>query len=212
MVAIFFALAGVNQVWHHPAFPHELDDPEQLAGYLGTIENGQSFGILEGDRGIGAFGGSEDHTAILCSRPGALRQYSDCPVRFQHEYLLPSGYAFAIASSGVVAEKAGPARERYNQASALAGELSGRWRIATGAHLPHLAAILHHSTSAESQLCEIVTSTCADADRRELRIRRFEHFVAENEQIIPEAGRALAKGDLVELGRWVDRSQQAAER
>ena len=44
--------------------------PEILAGYLATIENGQSFGSLAGDRGVGTFGGSEDHTAICCCRAG----------------------------------------------------------------------------------------------------------------------------------------------
>ena len=43
---------------------------EELAGYLGAIENGHAYGDLAGDRGVGTFGGSEDHTAILCAVPG----------------------------------------------------------------------------------------------------------------------------------------------
>jgi hypothetical protein len=36
-----------------------------LAGYLGAVENGLTFGSLPGTSGVGTHGGSEDHTAIL---------------------------------------------------------------------------------------------------------------------------------------------------
>ena len=39
---------------------------------------------------------------------------------------MPAGYAFAIASSGVIADKTGGARESYNRASALAAEVTRR--------------------------------------------------------------------------------------
>ena len=57
--------------------------PTDLAGYLGTIENGRTFGPLAGDQGVGTFGGSEDHTAILCCRSATLSQYPirACPLR-----------------------------------------------------------------------------------------------------------------------------------
>ena len=71
MVAIFFALADANDIWGHERFLPELNEPLNLAGYLATIENGQSYGPLAGDRGVGTFGGSEDHTAILCAGPDA---------------------------------------------------------------------------------------------------------------------------------------------
>ena len=69
--------------------------PEDLAGYLATVENGQSFGALTGDRGVGTFGGSEDHTAMLCCRAGELSQYSFCPVRHERQVPFPP----AIGSS-----------------------------------------------------------------------------------------------------------------
>jgi len=40
---------------------------EELASYLGTVENGESYRSLDGDTGVGTFGGSQDHTAIMCS-------------------------------------------------------------------------------------------------------------------------------------------------
>lgn len=44
--------------------------PNRRYEYLGCIENGQSFKTLVGDKGVGTFGGSEDHTAIMASEPG----------------------------------------------------------------------------------------------------------------------------------------------
>ena len=81
MVAIWFALADANDIWSHERYLPELNEPLNLAGYLATIENGQSYGPLAGDRGVGTFGGSEDHTAILCARPGFVSQYAYCPVQ-----------------------------------------------------------------------------------------------------------------------------------
>ena len=53
MVAIALALADANDIWSHERFLPELNEPLNLAGYLATIENGQSYGPLAGDRGEG---------------------------------------------------------------------------------------------------------------------------------------------------------------
>jgi len=42
--------------------------------------------------------------------------------------------------------------------------------------------------------------------------KRFEHFLAESEHIIPAAGEAFAAGDLAEFGWLVTRSQKLAEK
>ena len=67
-VAVFLALAEVNRLAARDEYWHNIGGPTDLAGYLGTIENGQTFGSLEGDRGVGTFSGSEDQTAIFCDR------------------------------------------------------------------------------------------------------------------------------------------------
>jgi galactokinase len=74
VVAMFLALARVNDIQSRDAYRRAIQTREQLAEYLGTIENGESFGELAGERGVGTFGGSEDHTAILCARAGKLLQ------------------------------------------------------------------------------------------------------------------------------------------
>ncbi len=210
MVAVFLALADANRLADRPEFRANIKGRLDLAGYLGTIENGQTFGTLEGDRGVGTFGGSEDHTALLCSRSGELGRFAYCPVRLVERIPLPTGYTLAIATSGVMAEKTGAAREQYNTASRLAGRLVELWRQATGRDDPHLAAVLADSPNAAARLRTIVEGT-REPDSTAL-LQRLEHFIVENQQIIPAADAALADSNLTEFGRLVDRSQQAAER
>ncbi len=211
MIAVFFALADANDLWHHECFLPELNEPLSLAGYLATIENGQSYGPLVGDRGVGTFGGSEDHTAILCARPGFVRQYAYCPVRFQREMPLPPTYTFVVATSGVVAEKTGTALEKYNRASRLAAAVAEIWRRETGGDEAHLAAVVRSRADAADQLRSILAGGPHGEFTSNDLISRFEHFLTENEQVIPAAGAALERGEVESFGRWVDRSQQAAE-
>src|SRR2546426_5727107 len=110
VVAVFTALADVNALERRPEYLADIRGVEDLAGYLGAVENGLSFGPLAGDRGVGTFGGSEDHTAILCSRAGRLAQYAFRPVRFERDVGLPPDWTFVVGASGVAAEKAGGAR------------------------------------------------------------------------------------------------------
>jgi galactokinase len=211
MVGIFFALADANDLWQHRSFLPELNEPLNLAGYLATMENGQSYGPLVGDRGVGTFGGSEDHTAILCAQPGSIRQYAYCPVRFERQLPLPPAYTFAVASSGVVAEKTGAALEKYNRASRLAAAVAEIWRRETGGDEAHLAAVVRSRTDAAERLRAILAGGhCGEFTPRDL-LTRFEHFLVENERVIPAAGAALDRGDLEAFGGWVDRSQHAAE-
>lgn len=211
MVAIGFALADANDIWSHERYLPELNEPLNLAGYLATIENGQSYGPLAGDRGVGTFGGSEDHTAILCARPGFVRQYAYCPVRFQRQMPLPADWTFAIASCGVAAEKTGAALEKYNRASRLAAAVAELWRRDAGGDAPHLAAVVRSQADAVERLRAILAGAKHGEFRPRELLDRLEHFLIENERVIPAASEALAGGDLESFGRWVDRSQHAAE-
>ena len=149
---------------------------------------------------------------MLEGRPGRVSQYSYCPVRFERAVAVPPGYTFAIGVSGVAAEKTGAAREKYNAASRRASALVELWREHTGGDEPHLAAVLAGSPDALATLTAIVaTSRREDFDAASLAAR-LSHFVAESNEIVPEAGDALAAGDLVAFGRLVDRSQEIAER
>ena len=201
VVAVFTALADLNALERRPEYLADIRGVEDLAGYLGAIENGLSFGALAGDGGVGTFGGSEDHTAILCSRPGTLRQYAFCPVRHERDVPFPTGWRLVIAVSGVTAEKTGSARERYNRAARAVGAMLEAWCAATGRSDRSLAAALASTPDAPERMGRIIGASLRP---------RLEQFLAESEEIIPAAAAALAQGDTTALGPLVDRSQALA--
>ncbi|MGQ9574546.1 MAG: GHMP family kinase ATP-binding protein [Thermoguttaceae bacterium] len=209
IVAVFLALAPINKLYQREEFLRNIRTPIDLAGYLATIENGQSFGTLWGDRGVGTFGGSEDHTAILTCRPGYISQYAYCPIRLQQEIPFPAGYTFAIASSGVEAEKTGAAMARYNAASLRVGRLVQLWRDVTGLDDPNLAEVVARGPAAIEYLRSIVRDKAGEESGPLLD--RLEQFITENLQILPAASEALQAGELDRFGRLVDQSQRAVE-
>ena len=210
VVAVFTALADVNALERRPEYRANIRSDLDLAGYLGAVENGQSFGTLSGggggrDGGVGTVGGSEDHTAILCSQTAVLRQYAFCPVRHERDVPFPQGWRLVIAVSGVVADKTGGARERYNHAAAQATALLAAWCRATKRSDATLATALASAPDAPAQMGRIVGGSPP------LR-QRLEQFLAESTEIIPAAAESLARGDIAALGLLVDRSQELAER
>lgn len=211
VVAVFLALAAVNDLPGRPEYQANIATPEDLGGYLGAVENGLDFGTLRGRTGVGTFGGSEDQTAILCSRPDALVQYSFRPVRFERAIAMPAGYTFVIASSGVAAAKTGTALEHYNRVSRRLGVGLECWNNATGRTDASMGAALASSPDAAAHIRGVLRS-CNDTEYApESLIRRFDQFHAESNDIIPAAADALAAGDLATFGDLVARSQRNAE-
>jgi len=210
IVASFLVMAAVNELRDTARYRASIADDLELAAYLGCVENGQSFGELTGDRGVGTFGGSEDHTAILCSQARALGQFAYCPARFQRRIPMPPGAVFAVAVSGVVAEKTGAAQELYNRASRRLSALVELWREHTGGQEQHIAPILELGDVAEAKLRALAEAHApADLEPAELH-QRLDHFIGEMALIGP-AGDALGRGDLAAFGELVDRSQQLSE-
>lgn len=202
VVAVFTALASVNALEEHSAYRANIKSPDDLAGYLGAVENGRDFGSLGGGRGVGTFGGSEDHTAILRCRAGKLSQYSFCPVRFEHVVALPRDWTFAVASSGIKAEKAGAARERYNRLSLATSEILDLWRKATGKTVTSLGEVVSAPGGAEQMRRVLAESPLSD---------RFEQFLEESESLVPAAAEAFARRDGTALRDIAARSQAGAE-
>jgi galactokinase len=207
IVATFLALSAANDLKSHARYARNIADIFLLAEYLGTNENGQNFGELEGDRGVGTFGGSEDHTAILCSEAGKIGQFAYCPTRFERRIAVPAGYTFVLGSSGVVAEKTGVAQELYNRASGRAAAVVQAWRAATGGGEAHLKAILDRGPDAAVQLRQVLEQVREGAFTAAELLQRLQHFSAENQEIIGAAADALEGGDLERFGCLVDRSQ-----
>lgn len=204
IVGFSLALAAMNELEEHPLFAEHLGTREALAGYLGCVENGASYGPLEGDHGVGTSGGSQDHTAILCSAAGRLKQYSFAPIRLERTLLLPAGYVFAIGVSGVSAEKTRGARDQYNRAATLAARVLDRARGASGRADDTLAAALASAPDALARIRGLV------ANEREL-LERLDQFAEESDMLVPAAAAAIAAGDFMELGAIADRSHRLAE-
>jgi galactokinase len=212
VVATFMALSTVNSLERHPEYVDNIRSQEDLATYLGCVENGQTFGRLAGDLGVGTFGGSEDHTAILCCCAGQLSQYKFCPVRLERTVTLPSEHGFVIGVSGVVANKTGSAREKYNRASQSARTILEIWRIASGRTDSTLFDALMHSPDAPQKIRAALNQSSYPVYEAEALRERFEQFADECTQIIPGAVDALSRNDLAEFGNLVEQSQAGAER
>ena len=213
----FLLLSAINNLPARDEYQAHIQSREDLAAYVGTVENGQSFGRLAGERGVGTFGGSEDHAAMLCSQAGQLVQYSYCPIRKERTVQLPDGFVFAIGSSGVLAEKTGAAQEKYNRVSKLASALVEIWNTSTGRDDPHLAAALasdsvsdipSNSAAADRLRKAIQTQTHPEFPEEPL-LNRLTHFFIESEQIIPKIPEKLTSGNLNVLGELVDLSQES---
>lgn len=214
IVASFLALAKVND---RLAGPWGTGDGcrLKLATYLGAVESGASHPVSlpqprgEGGGGVGTFGGSEDHTAILCSRRSALRCYRYAPIVSERAVRLPAELCFAIAVSGVRASKAGAARDDFNRLSKLASSAASVWRSDSGARHPHLGAAID-AAGRDSVRAAIERVGHREHATREL-LERFDHFVEESEALVPAAVQALLAGDLEQFGEIAARSQELAE-
>lgn len=211
VIAIFVALSETNSFEQRPEYKSNIHNAEALAEYLGCIENGQSLGSLAGDEGVGTFGGSEDHTAILCCDTATLSQYSFCPVRAERAIKFPPDYTFVIGSSGVEASKTDSARAQYNRISRATQAILEVWRIKSGETLSTLHAAVRSEELRQQISVALLLSTNPEFSSQIL-LDRFSQFVLESETIIPAAGAALEQGDLSALGALVDQSQYAAEK
>jgi galactokinase len=116
-----------------------------------------------------------------------------------------------VASSGIVAKKTGNARERYNRASLLVAEILRLWRDATGRADLTLRAAVHSAGDAADRLRSILAERPSPAFSSADLVRRLEHFLLENETLVPQAARALAEGDADGFGRAARASQQGTE-
>lgn len=210
VVAFFLALRALSGLASRPIYQAHLGSPETLAEYLGAVESGRPFGPFAESEGVGTFGGSEDHTAILCSAPDELRWFSYAPTRLKEGLSLPPGYVFLIAGSGVVAQKTAAARERYNRAALLAQRVMEAWREESGHQDVRFGAAVAEASFSAKRMEKALAQSGGRFEAAAL-VRRFRHFYQEERQILPAAIEALRKGDLESFGAQADRSQRAAE-
>jgi len=209
VVAVATALARRAELSAREEWQAEIAGLEDLAWYLGCVENGLDYRGLAGTAGVGTHGGSEDHTAILTCRAGFLSQYRFVPVAHQGDVSMPADWAFVIASSGVHADKAGSVRDHYNRASLGARALLACWNAAAPAPAHSLAAALAGEGALERLRDLVARRPPAGYDAAGLA-RRLAHFVAEDGRV-PLAARAFADADADAVGALARASQSEAD-
>ncbi len=210
--SIFFAVDAVNDIQASDTYSTAIHTLEELAGYLGTIENGQGFGPLAGDSGVGTFGGSEDHTAILCCRSDFVSRFSFTPVRPEMEIRCPDSLTFVVAFSGVAAEKGFGAQQRYNELSLGVRQILALWNSASAREDDSLACAVESAADAPARIRSVIQHAPAGEFTAARLLERFDQFVTESAELIPGASNAFLHGDLAAFGGFVDRSQQGAEK
>lgn len=213
IVATYMALLATHELDLGAGLGNESVNREEVAAYLGSVEAGRGFGVSRGGvEGVGTEGGNQDHTAILCSREGWLRQYSYLPTRLEKSLPLPRGLLFAIASSGVEAVKTGEVKGHYNRAARLTRELTEIWNRHTGRQDGCLAAALASDSRAMSRLQSVLAENEGENPMQTALSDRLAHFSIESLELVPAAGAALERGDIDAFGKLADRSQELATR
>jgi galactokinase len=213
MMMTFLALAESNGLAASRRFRAAIRDGVDLAMYLACCENGQSFRDLPGSRGVGTFGGSEDHTAILNGRAGMLSLYQYAPTVHKADLAWPADHVFAVAFSGVRAEKTKAALERYNLASRRAREAAAACNAAWGTDFPNLRGVVDHADSRHGAGAMLAVERALARAPRELRLAgRVRQFVLEDRRYLPGAERALCRRDMRGFGRTIDLSHAASRR
>lgn len=212
VIAAFFSVAAANNLDQTEEFQRNLRTKEELATYLASVENGRSFGALVGDVGVGTFGGSEDHTAILCCKAGKISQFSFCPLQFERCSKVQTDLTFVIGSSGVASEKTGNAQQQYNRLSLAIGSILKMWNHASGRSDPSLGSVVAFSSEGAEKIRELLRAQGDSNVPAAFLLNRFEQFLAETNEIVPAAGNALDRSDWSEFGRLVDLSQSYAEK
>jgi galactokinase len=197
----------------------ELPGRLELAGYLGAVENGLTFGRLEGTTGVGTHGGSEDHTAILACRAGNVSAYRYVPVHHEGDAAMPEDWRFVVMASGIEADKTGSALVRYNRASLATRALLDVWRSA-GRPAVTLAGAIADGPAAAEELGRLVKRRApaeGGVDGRagprfgaDELTRRLAHFIAEDGRV-PLAVAAFRQADAASLGSLSGASQHDAE-
>jgi galactokinase len=208
IIAILLAMASSNDLEATDVWRADLRTCEGLAGYAAAVENGQNFGRLAGEHGVGTSGGSEDHVAILCGRRDELLQYAFDPIRCEDRVPMPSHMTFAVGVSGVHAIKTGNAMAQYNRAARLARRGLEHWNRQTGRSDSSLAVAISACTA---PMVRDVLHGAHDPEftAHELR-QRFDQFVEESEHLVPAAARQLRADDTRGFAETVARSQQLA--
>jgi galactokinase len=204
--------AALAQLWNLKAreeWRRNIHDVSAAATYYACLENGRTFGTLQGDAGVGTHGGSEDHAAMLLGKSGELSAFSFVPIRHVGDAPVPGSWQFVIASSGATSEKTGAARQAYNRLSEGVEILLRLWNAAGQQH-DSLAAALASSASATDRLRGLIRGSTIAGWPSDALERRLEHFQSEDALVVQALG-SFQQTDATCLGALSDISQHNAQ-
>ncbi|MGE0552874.1 MAG: galactokinase family protein [Gemmatimonadales bacterium] len=210
VVACLLALGDRNGWTGWERYQTAIRSLEDLASYAGAVENGRPFGPFSAGTGVGTLGGNQDQTAILCSGADLLTQFGWAPVRREAASPLPASLTFVIGASGVAAEKAGAALERYNDTARRTAALWELVRPVVAPGCETLGSALDQGPEVAEVMRARVVEAAPGAERDAL-LARLEQLRAECGEIIPGVVAALARGNLGQVRSLVARSQAGAE-
>jgi galactokinase len=209
VVGVAAALARVAEIDARPEWQTNIRGRLDAAGYYACLENGMTFGTLEGDAGVGTHGGSEDHAAILAGAPGRLSAFGFVPMRQIGVAALPDHWRFVLAPCGVPSEKTGSAQESYNRLADSAQLLLALWNRSEPP-AASLGAAIASSASAAGRLRQLVRgATIAGWPAAALQ-KRLDHFIREDARV-PMALDAFQASDTGTLAHVSAESQADAE-
>jgi len=159
IVGMFLALSQVNQLAARNEYQAAVKTKEDLAGYLGLRRNGQSFQNNNHHprrrsrcRHPGRQPGSHRHP-LLHSRSSPTIQF--LPVRHEASLKFPADYKLVVATSGIEAQKTGPAQAAYNRNPLIVRNLLELWNMTTHRNDICLAAAVPINSR-----CSRSSSTC----------------------------------------------------
>ena len=196
VVTVVSALLGE----HHADLPFE--SRMDLAGFAGAVESGAAWRDFPGDDGVGTRGGSQDHTAILCSREGHASLFGYNPIVCYERVAWPEHMVFAIGGSGVKARKTGGAREMYNAISRRASEVARLYSEDLGEKYAHMGAMMEAPHFDRESLRWAIP----DDDLWD----RYQQFERECAHVLPSAVRAIQQADWAAFSSATAESQQMA--
>ncbi len=202
------ALVRVAEIDARPEWQTNIRSRLDAAGYYACIENGRSFGTLQGDAGVGTHGGSEDHAAILTALACHLSAFAFVPMRRLGTVGLPEAWCFVLAPSGVRAEKTGAARDSYNRLARGVGLLLELWNRAESP-CESLGAVLESSPPAGDRVRDLVRRSAIAGWPPDALERRLDHFIREDSRV-HEAIEAFREADGARLGSLAEESQAEA--
>jgi galactokinase len=196
MISVFWAISKANNLKNFDEYEQNIRNNLDLAEYLGCVENGQNFRNLTGEKGVGTFGGSQDHAAILCGKKNTLSCFKFSPLALENEIRLPKDLCFVVASSGVVAEKTGRAKAKFNRLALISKEIVNKF-------------------DENLSLAQVIENVGFETVKKKLvkqeLINRLTQFYVESFEIIPKVSELLKHGEVEKIGELVDLSHRNAD-